>query len=119
VSVAHRRPAGQRAGRIMSAPMSALSGPRQWSRRSWSSGFLDWRRPCGRRAAGQGGAPAAKRGRTTLTCGAPAIIERRGSRRMGPCQGVSRPQPGPSSRSPPSTTCSLPQARGRPGPASL
>ena len=37
---------------------------------SWSAGFLDCCQ-CdrSRRAAGQGGAPAAKRGRTALTCG--------------------------------------------------
>jgi hypothetical protein len=51
--------------------MSASSGPalRRPGRRSCSSGFLDWRWSCWRRAAGQGGAPAAKRGRTTLAGG--------------------------------------------------
>jgi len=50
--------------------MSVSSGPtlRRSGRRSCSCGFLDWRWSCWRRAAGQGGAPAAERGRTTLTC---------------------------------------------------
>jgi hypothetical protein len=45
-------------GILLSSSRLTLQRP---GRRSCSSGFLDWRRSCWRRAAGQGGAPAAKR----------------------------------------------------------